>query len=102
MLSFDDANDTKCYDKSCPATKELTASKIKKCGCKPLPTPVPSVVHIGFDRVSTIINESDEFVTLNLIQNGRNLENVTLFITVMMQDQPGSSTQCMYCYIIHN
>ncbi|XP_065902914.1 FRAS1-related extracellular matrix protein 2-like [Dysidea avara] len=135
---LDDANDTKSYYKSCPATKESIADKIKRCGCKPLPKPTPTpsptqatmtstlfdmpstsvtvtpspavttvipdatsvtplpttspAVCIGFGRVSTTVNESDEFVTINLIKDGSNAENITVFITVMMQDQPGPSS----------
>jgi len=44
------------------------------------------VVCIEFVEGSISAIESDGLVTINLIKNGSSLENITVFITVMLQD----------------
>ena len=44
------------------------------------------MVCIEFGEGSISAIESDGLVTINLIKNGSSLENITVFITVMLQD----------------
>ena len=51
------------------------------------------VVCLEFREVSISAIESDGLVTINLIKNGSSLENITVFITVMLQDPFVPQTQ---------